>query len=552
MKQFPTAIAILVTISAFICFALIPLGCDSEKTELESKVDAFLKANDHERAINLVDRFLEEHPNNSMGYAMLEKVISVGSAYLNADDRKRALKLIDGYIQQHPDKPIGRAMMVRVLAADGQSDRAFTEYYRFYKLSETISPQLLIEIGRGALKNSDSPAKDSAQALAELSDDRSATNMLDPVKDGNGSARLGKNRDGYTATKDFYSLTADFYDSRGVMRIHAIGELGELEDKRAVLFLIGAFNDRDQSVRRAVASALGKAGDTRAVPALVAALKDRDGLVRFSAAKALAEFEDRRAIPALIEAFNDSNQSEIESQVIFSLESSKDNHEILTERAYTQRWDAARALGKLRDKRAVPALIGALNDSDGLVRVSTAKALAELGDERGVSALINILNDSDDLARACAAEALGGFSDDRVVFALMNTLSDNDYGVRWYTVSALGKLRDKRAVPALIRALSSDGGVISNKNMNQIHMMMSGMVQLRAAEALAKLGDERGVPHLMTALNGGDDDMRGNAAVALAELGDESIAPKLVQILGGDESIDLKFWAAEALVKLSR
>ena len=124
--------------------------------------------------------------------------------------------------------------------------------------------------------------------------------------------------------------------------------------------------------------------------------------------------------------------------------------------------------------------------------------------------------------------------------------------VRWRVAQVLGELGDVRAVPALMSALSSDGGMLFNRNMNQPHMMMSGMVQLGAAEALVKLGDERGLPHLETALNDDDDDMRGYAAVALAELGDESIAPKLVEILGGNESIGLKFWAAEALVKLSR
>ena len=81
---------------------------------------------------------------------------------------------------------------------------------------------------------------------------------------------------------------------------------------------------------------------------------------------------------------------------------------------------------------------------------------------------------------------------------------------------------------------------------------MSGTVHIHAAAALAKLGDERGVTHLMNAFTDGDNAVRGEAAVALAELGIECIVPNSVEILGGDETIELKLWVAEALVKLSQ
>ena len=178
MKQFPIAYSVLTTIAALACLALVPPTYASEKSELENKVDAFLKVGDYDRAFKLVDSFLEEHADNPIGYAMLERVITAGSGFLNAADRKRAVELIDGYIQRHPAKPIGRAMMVRVLAAEGQTNSAFAEYYRFYKLSVAIVPELLLEIVRGALNHTDAHVQSLAADAARFLGDKGAVRDL--------------------------------------------------------------------------------------------------------------------------------------------------------------------------------------------------------------------------------------------------------------------------------------------------------------------------------------------------------------------------------------
>ncbi|EAW39102.1 HEAT repeat domain-containing protein [Lyngbya sp. PCC 8106] len=59
---------------------------------------------------------------------------------------------------------------------------------------------------------------------------------------------------------------------------------------------------------------------------------------------------------------------------------------------YPLRRNAARALGKLDDKRAVPALIECLNCSDYYVREAAAQALEMLGDASSISALITLLD----------------------------------------------------------------------------------------------------------------------------------------------------------------
>ena len=60
---------------------------------------------------------------------------------------------------------------------------------------------------------------------------------------------------------------------------------------------------------------------------------------------------------------------------------------------YPLRRNAARALGKLKDRRAVPALIQALECSDFYVREAAAQSLEQLGDQGCIPFLIKLLNE---------------------------------------------------------------------------------------------------------------------------------------------------------------
>jgi hypothetical protein len=70
------------------------------------------------------------------------------------------------------------------------------------------------------------------------------------------------------------------------------------------------------------------------------------------------------------------------------------------------RLTAALVLGKLRDKRATPALIQALGDKNETVRGMSASSLGSLGDPTAVAALEPLERDQSDYVRARAKEAL--------------------------------------------------------------------------------------------------------------------------------------------------
>jgi hypothetical protein len=70
------------------------------------------------------------------------------------------------------------------------------------------------------------------------------------------------------------------------------------------------------------------------------------------------------------------------------------------------RESAARALGKLGDKRALEPLVAVLGDEYAYVRWTAAQALGELGDKRALEPLVTALRDEDEHMRWAAAQAL--------------------------------------------------------------------------------------------------------------------------------------------------
>ena len=142
MKRFSKRLTIFGMLAVLFCFVVTLSNGDSDESKLEQKTDDFLKAGDHESA----------------------------------------LKLIDGFIQEHPEKPTGHAMSVRVLAADGQTDKGLKAYYQFYKLSETLSEELLLELLRGALNHDDINVRwKAAQALGGLGDERAVPALIEDI-----------------------------------------------------------------------------------------------------------------------------------------------------------------------------------------------------------------------------------------------------------------------------------------------------------------------------------------------------------------------------------
>jgi HEAT repeat protein len=194
----------------------------------------------------------------------------------------------------------------------------------------------------------------------------------------------------------------------------ALGRIGPAAVKPLVALL------RDTEVNALASDALGRIGPP-AIEALIAALQDRDQETRSAAASALEDIGK----PAL-------------AAVIGVLQGKK------------ARREAVRVLGWMRldgadQKKAVAALIAALDDPDEEVRSWIAGALTQIGTP-AVSALIEVLKAGTPSARVAATLALGGMSRKAraAVPALLKALEDDDRFLRVSASQAL-KLIDPEA-----------------------------------------------------------------------------------------------------------
>jgi HEAT repeat protein len=115
-----------------------------------------------------------------------------------------------------------------------------------------------------------------------------------------------------------------------------------------------------------------------------------------------------------------------------------------------------KALMELKDPRATPSLLEALEDSCLEVRRAAMRALSWIGDERSRSAFIEALREGDFSLRFWAAIGLQKVGDVNAVEALIDALKDPDEGVRLQAVYALAEIGDRRAVDPLIEALDDE------------------------------------------------------------------------------------------------
>jgi DNA-binding XRE family transcriptional regulator len=161
------------------------------------------------------------------------------------------------------------------------------------------------------------------------------------------------------------------------------------------------------------------------------------------------------------------------------------------------------SIEKLKEKRDVDGLIGALRHTSFLRRRGAAKALGELQDTRAVTALCASLKDEDTEMRLIAADSLGSLGDVRAVPALIEALMDTDFPMilgSWHTVhqhaiDALARIGS----PAMDQLLAALGDWDSGPRI-QFYGSTAPAAHIRAVGAvgaLGKIGDPRAIRAVM-------------------------------------------------------
>ena len=168
---------------------------------------------------------------------------------------------------------------------------------------------------------------------------------------------------------------------------------------------------------------------------------------------------------------------------------------------------------------AIPALVGALSESDQSARIRAAGALAHLGQHGGVLVLLSAMVDSDEGVRAFAAEHIGRLFDYRVYTVLRNALDDQSDEVRAEAIRSFGTLGNDAALELLLGVLDDDEATIRSS----------------AAEALGKVGDACAVEPLILALDDDCADVRFSAAGSLGILRDLRAGEPLLATLSDED-----------------
>ena len=185
--------------------------------------------------------------------------------------------------------------------------------------------------------------------------------------------------------------------------------------------------------------------------------------------------------------------------------------EVVLRLAWRDRWQRQKSK-RLDKRRAVPALLIAMNVDDFELRRKAIDGLGVMGSTHAYDALF-------DQAFNSSTEAYIG-------------------GVRWEAITALGNLGDKRALKPLVY-------LAKDKNAGQSE-------RIAAILALESMNDKGAVPALITILQDQSDvaTIRGEAAERLASFYDPTSIPVYITALQ-DKSVDVRFWAAFGLCSIA-
>ena len=218
----------------------------------------------------------------------------------------------------------------------------------------------------------------------------------------------------------------------------------------------------------------------------------------------------------------------------------------------------AEALGLVNDKRAVGALIKALEDKDIEMRLSAAEALGDLGDTQAVEPLIKLFKSSDTTSRkglaSITAKALGTIGDERAISPLSKALWNKDVA---NTLVKFGETSIDKIISQLGVKIQSD---FASEILEKIEKTVIPLIKIvnegnstarnAAIEALGNIGDCHAVESLISVLKDKDNKLKFSAIEALRKIGDKRAVKPLIETLK-DKDSTICLSAAEALLSFT-
>ena len=403
------------------------------------------------------------------------------------------------------------------------------------------------------------------------------------------------------------------------VRIHVIQALCSLGDERSLEGILDLFETEDVGLSDFVLQAVEKFGPKAAAP-LRAALMAGNPRIRSGAALALGRLRLPDLLPDLLSVLDDPSPGVRRSAVkgldtYHDMSASRGLFKALKDpdlevqdyatsalaRLYPESYDAVReklrdtdpvvrknvitTLRKMGDPRAVPDIIGALEDPNANVRMFAVAALIEFGDPRAIHPLIAQLKTDSEIAwlasfafmeigKEAVDELLTTSGDDsfcltrnlivlqmgdRALESLHERALKGEMTVRFNSIALLGELGRPESLPILANLLQyGDVGWVSSHALAKMGQPAwktllrasqgKGFERENALEAIGRIEDPRLYLELVEQLSSEDRLLRKAVSEPLIRAGEEVI-PLLVEQMASIE--EEKFAdAAEILCRM--
>ncbi len=278
--------------------------------------------------------------------------------------------------------------------------------------------------------------------------------------------------------------------------LEALGEIGGSSAEKELRSFLGKV---DRETKKILLSSLQRAGKASSFESFVDALDDEDGHVRGLAARALGEIGDKRAVPVLHDAilkepYNDVQETMADALVCYRGEGIEEVFvDIYSSAKSSLRVVAIRCLAMLKTEKAREILLDAANDGEIEVKKEAVSCLVDLKGNDILVAIKFALHDSNRDVRMTAVEVLGARDDGGK--ALVGVLKDDDLWIRFKAVGMLGDKKVEGVEDALIGLLEKD----------------EPPVKIASAKALGQTGSDKALDVLKRFTNDKDIYLRDAA-----------------------------------------
>jgi len=314
--------------------------------------------------------------------------------------------------------------------------------------------------------------------------------------------------------------------------------------------LIAQLKDPKSSRRREAAKRLSSTRETQeAVAALIGALSDSEPSVQEAAIRSLVEIDGETtvagAIPLLLHELPTVKNAAVEVLEKIGARHLDRIVGLLADDNLDIRKFGADILGTLRDAKAVPALVKALDDTDANVRSSAAEALGKIGDKSaGATLLARLKVENETWVVFHLIETLGQIASPWMVSELVSLASARDEVCREVLMDTVGLVGGTENLADLLAGFSKANSSMSGHLVQAILKIMARLGEDSVLPTLQHRFEEFG-SHLRSHLSQKDDSRRINALVLLGKL--RRASREELSALLGDPNRDLRILAMKTM-----